>query len=108
MVRGVKRIGPVVGTNLGEVPGHTALVSSVRDLRVVAETDSAEKKIQRFIELAIRRCGSAAALARELRVKQPTVSQWRAGRKKPDAVHLIQIQNLASEVSVDVEDPHAD
>ena len=54
-----------------------------------------EQKIQLFVELAIKRCGSAAALARELDVTPPTVSQWRAGRKKPGAVKLIRIQDLA-------------
>jgi DNA-binding transcriptional regulator YiaG len=56
---------------------------------------SVEERIQQYVELAIERCGSAAALARELDVKPPTVSQWRTGRKKPDAVNLMRIQDLA-------------
>lgn len=96
MVRGLKRLRPTSGTGLGKRPGH-AVVFSVPDLQVVAETDSAGQKIQSFIELAIRRCGSAAALARKLGVKPPTVSQWRARRKNPDAVKLIRIQELANQ-----------
>ena len=38
----------------------------------------------------------AAALARELHVKPPTVSQWRAGSKKPEAIKLLQMQDLAA------------
>jgi transcriptional regulator with XRE-family HTH domain len=53
-----------------------------------------EKRIRRSIEAAIQKCGSAAALARKLNVKQPTVSQWRKGIKKPDAVNLIRIQDI--------------
>lgn len=60
---------------------------------------TAEQKIQRFVELAITQCGSAAALARQLKVKPPTVSEWRAGRKRPNAVKLIQIQELGQTAS---------
>jgi hypothetical protein len=98
VARGLKRLRPISGTGLGERPGH-ATVFSVPDLQLVAETDSAGQKIQSFVELAIRRCGSAAALARKLGVKPPTVSQWRAGLKKPDAVNLIHIQELGDETA---------
>jgi transcriptional regulator with XRE-family HTH domain len=60
------------------------------------ESPSVEVRIRQYIELAINSCGSAAALARELDVKPPTVSQWRTGRKKPDAVNLMRIQDLAN------------
>ncbi len=60
---------------------------------------TAEQKIQRFVELAVAQCGSAAALARNLKVRPPTVSQWRAGRKRPDAVKLIRIQELAQKAA---------
>jgi transcriptional regulator with XRE-family HTH domain len=96
VARGLKRLRPISGAGLGERPGH-AVVFSVPDLQLVAETDSAGQKIQSFIELAIRRCGSAAALARRLGVKPPTVSQWRARRKNPDAINLIRIQDLANQ-----------
>ncbi len=98
MVRGLKRLRPASGTGLGERPGH-AVILSVPDLQLVAETESAGQKIHSFIELAIRRCGSAAALARKLGVKPPTVSQWRAGLKNPGAINLIRIQELANQAN---------
>ncbi len=67
------------------------------DLSRIVVGCTAEEKIKRFVELAVCRCGSAAALARNLKVKPPTVSQWRAGRKRPDAIKLIQIQELAEQ-----------
>jgi len=96
VARGLKGLRPISRTGFGEKPGH-AVVFSVPDLQLVAETDSAGQKIRSFIELAIRRCGSAAALARKLGVKPPTVSQWRARRKNPDAINLIRIQELANQ-----------
>jgi hypothetical protein len=76
-------------------------------IRLVAQSDlaslansrrndsaGAEIRIQHYVELAVQSCGSAAALARVLDVKPPTVSQWRTGSKKPDAVHLLRIQDL--------------
>ena len=79
--------GPVLSAGRGGI--------SSPDLFRVVEDVTAEEKIKRFVELAIYRCGSAAALARNLKVKPPTVSQWRAGRKRPDAVKLIRIQEIA-------------
>jgi hypothetical protein len=58
---------------------------------------TAEQKIRWFVERAIGACGSAAALARQLQVSRPTVSQWRSGLKKPDAINLIRVQQLANE-----------
>jgi hypothetical protein len=98
VVRGLKRLRPLSGTDLGDTPGHV-IVFPFRSPQLGAEADSAEKKIQGFIELAIRRCGSAAALARRLGVKPPTVCQWRSGLKNPDAINLIRVQELANEVS---------
>ena len=77
------------------VAGHGDISSP--DLRRAVDRFTAEEKIKRFVELAIEHCGSAAALARDLKVKPPTVSQWRAGRKRPDAVKLIRIQDLANQ-----------
>jgi hypothetical protein len=54
-----------------------------------------ENRIRQYVEQAVEKCGSAAALARQLHVKPPTVSQWRAGLKKPDAVNLIRVQDIA-------------
>ena len=71
-------------------------VASRADQVGVPDGITFEQKIQRLVELAIARCGSAAALARELKVKPPTVSQWRAGRKRPAAVKLIHIQELVA------------
>ena len=95
MALGLKRLHPSSGTGLGKLSGH-GFILSVPVLERIAEPDSAGQKIRKFVELAIRRCGSAAALARKLGVKPPTVSQWRSGRKHPDAVHLIRIQELAN------------
>jgi DNA-binding transcriptional regulator YdaS (Cro superfamily) len=66
---------------------------------LVAATDPAKEKIQQFVERAVKRCGSAAALARELGVRPPTVSQWRAGLKNPDARNLVRIQELGDKGS---------
>lgn len=63
--------------------------------RILLDGLTVEQKIHWLVELAIKRCGSAAALARELDVTPPTVSQWRTGRKRPDAIKLICIQDLA-------------
>jgi transcriptional regulator with XRE-family HTH domain len=84
--------GPVLEQGRGDI-------SSLADQVGMPNGITVEQKIQRFVELAIVRCGSAAALARELKVRPPTVSQWRAGRKKPDAVKLIRIQDLAEKVA---------
>lgn len=62
--------------------------------------ESPDEKIQRFIRLALERCGSASELARRLGVAAATVSQWRSSRKRPDAVHLICIQEIASRRSL--------
>ena len=78
---------------------HKHLLSH-RDLDLIADRDSPQFKIQRVIELAVIRTGSAAALARALDVSAATVSQWRARQKNPDAIKLIRIQDLA-------EDPHS-
>ena len=67
---------------------------------LIGNVDSPQQKIHRFVELAIERCGSASALARRLEVSPAVVSQWRAGRKCPDAVHLIRIQELANRQSL--------
>jgi hypothetical protein len=58
VVCGVERFRPVSGTTLGERLGHSAVLS-VSDLELVAQTDSAEKKIHKFIELAIRRAAGS-------------------------------------------------
>lgn len=78
---------PVLSAGRGDI--------SPRDPFRAVENVTAEEKIKRFVELGISRCGSAAALARYLNVKPATVSQWRAGRKRPNAVKLIRIQELA-------------
>jgi len=57
---------------------------------------SPEEKLMRFVERAVANCGSASELARRLRVRPATVSQWRSGVKRPDALHLIRIQEIAS------------
>ena len=93
MVREVRRVGSVPEARSGALPGHVTVLS-IGDLQLIAEAESVEKKIQFYIELAVRRCGSAAALARELGVKPPTVSQWRSGLKNPDAANLIRIQDI--------------
>ena len=51
-------------------------------------------RIRQYVELGVKTCGSAASLARRLHVTPPTVCQWRSGRRRPDAVHLIRIQDL--------------
>jgi len=79
---------PVAG-----LPEHSNVLSLADGY--VEDSGSVEARIRQYIELAIKSCGSAAALARELEVKPPTVSQWRTGRKKPDAVNLMRIQDLA-------------
>lgn len=86
-------------TRAGAVPlaglaGHSDLLS-LADGCHVEDSASVKARIRQYIELAIKSCGSAAALARELEVKPPTVSQWRTGRKKPEAVNLMRIQDLA-------------
>jgi Mn-dependent DtxR family transcriptional regulator len=70
--------------------------SDVPSLANIRRNDSAsvQGRIRRYVEDAVRNCGSAAALARTLAVKPPTVSQWRRGLKKPGAVNLVRIQNL--------------
>lgn len=75
------------------LPEHSNVLS-LADGYHVEDSASVEARIRQYIELAIKSCGSAAALARELEVKPPTVSQWRTGRKKPDAVNLMRIQDL--------------
>jgi len=76
-------------------PPARSRIPSLADHVALLHGRTAEQKIQLFVELAITRCGSAAALARALNVSQPTVSEWRAGRKRPDAIKLIRIQDLA-------------
>lgn len=76
------------------LPEHSNVLSPA-DGYHVEDSAGVEARIRQYIELAIKSCGSAAALARELEVKPPTVSQWRTGRKKPDAVNLMRIQDLA-------------
>jgi hypothetical protein len=76
-------------------PGHGDVLSPVRTPRT-DDFPTVEVRIQKVVEYAVQNCGSAAALARELAVKPPTVSQWRTGKKKPDAVHLMRIQDLVS------------
>lgn len=85
----------MLGAAARQKPGHSVVLAPDALELIAVAADSPQKKIQRFIELAILRCGSAAALARELGVKAPTVSQWRTGRKNPDAINLIRIQGLA-------------
>src|SRR2546423_1374095 len=55
-----------------------------------------ELRVRQYVELAVKTCGSAASLARRLNVTSATVCQWRTGRRKPDAVHLLCIQDLAA------------
>lgn len=88
----------VSGRPPGQDPGSRRAPSpfSCRDLALIADLRSPAEKIERYIELAVIHCGSPAALARALEVTPATVSQWRARRKNPDAVHLIQIQEIAS------------
>ncbi len=93
MVREGRRVVPFSGAFFGEEPESAAVISAGNPN--AGNARSAGARIQRFVELAIRSCGSAAALAREVGVKPPTVSQWRSGHKRPDAVHLLRIQDLA-------------
>lgn len=65
---------------------------------------TAEQKIRLYVELAIVRCGSAAALARHLKVRPPTVSEWRTERKRPSAVNLIHIPELGPKLSQQISD----
>lgn len=78
-----------------DVSGHSGPQSLANTRR--NDPASVEARIQRHVEDAVQSCGSAAALARVLAVKAPTVSQWRAGLRKPDAVHLLRIQDLAKD-----------
>jgi len=76
------------------------LFSGPRDIPspdLPSESCTADQKIQQLVEHAVKRCGSAAALARALDVRPPTVCQWRSGRKKPDATKLIRIQEIAQQ-----------
>jgi transcriptional regulator with XRE-family HTH domain len=77
------------------LPGHSDILSRADGYRVDDRHVAVEDRIRGYIELAIKRCGSAAALARQLKVKPPTVSQWRKGMKRPDAMKLVRIQDLA-------------
>jgi hypothetical protein len=93
VVRAVRRMsfpsGPAIGPEryVSSLPGGDALIVSQREL--------AEERIRGLVERAIARCGSAIAVARQVGVKPPTVSQWRSGARKPGAIHLLQIQELA-------------
>lgn len=73
---------------------HRAIPISAREFLGLPVV-SPRIKMQRLVESAVAHCGSAAALARELGVKPPTVSQWRSRRKLPDALKLLRIQELA-------------
>jgi hypothetical protein len=88
-----KDLTPAGALPVAGLPEHGNVLSL--DGYHVEDSASVEARIRQYIERAIKRCGSAAALARELEVKPPTVSQWRTGRKKPDAVNLMRIQDLA-------------
>lgn len=76
------------------LPGHSDVLSLTLTRRL-EDSFTVGNRIRQYVELAVQRCGSAAALARELDVKPPTVSQWRSGLKKPDAMKLVRIQDLA-------------
>lgn len=88
-----KRFPPRAGMHRGG--GASALLFG-RDLSLIANRHSPEFRLQRTIELAVTRMGSAAAVARALDVTSATVSQWRSRRKHPDAINFIRLQDLAS------------
>lgn len=92
MLRVARRIGPIEGSlEVGTPPGSVVVAAG----DAVEGVHSACERILSFVEAAIRRCGSASALARELGVSAATVSEWRSGRKRPGAIKLILIQDLA-------------
>ena len=83
----------------GNTRREAAPPSVLRDLPLLElGLQSAKTELHRIIERAVRCCGSAASLARRLGVKPPTVSQWRAGTKNPDALHLIRLLTLAKQI----------
>lgn len=80
-------------------PQASQLVVSVSNGHGPANRSTTDERIRRVIQRAIDKCGSAAELARRLQVKAPTVSQWRNSGKKPDAHHLVKIQDIAGKMA---------
>jgi len=101
-VQGRRHFGHHSGTLKGKGAPRPSTLLSAHDLIPIAHAEPPELRILKSIELAVTRCGSAAALARVLGVKAPTVSQWRAQLKLPDALHLLKIQDVASGRNVDL------